>query len=203
MRIDINLATQPYQDSRRFWVYWGTGLAVLTIVTLMLVFLAVTGFINGRRDREQIANLQSRLDSFEQEKKHAEAVLNQPQNRAVRDRSRFLNSLFQRKAFSWTRVFEDLERVMPTHLHVVSIRPDLAADNNMEIKLVVGGETRDQALDLVRKMEGSNRFRQTRIEAEKFADEDHDNGRGDRVQFDITALYLGSAQQSETSGGMN
>jgi type IV pilus assembly protein PilN len=201
MRIDINLASQPYEDSRRFWVYWGTGLAVLTIVTAMLVFLAVSGFLNGRRDRQQISNLQSKLDSFAQEKSHAEALLNRPQNRVVRDRSRFLNALFQRKAFSWTRVFEDLERVMPAHLHVVSIRPDLAADNNMEIKLVVGGDTREQALDLVRKMEGSKRFKQTRIESEKFATEDKANS--DRVEFDISALYISSTDQPGASGGMN
>jgi len=201
MRIDINLASQPYEDSRRFWVYWGTGLAVLMIVTAMLVFLAGSGFLNGRRDREQISNLQSKLDAFAQEKNHAEALLNQPQNRLVRDRSRFLNALFQRKAFSWTRVFEDLERVMPAHLHVVSIRPDLAADNNMEIKLVVGGDTREQALDLVHKMEGSKRFKQTRIDVEKFATEEKANS--DRVTFDIRALYISSTDQPGASGGMN
>jgi len=206
MRIDINLATQPYEDSRRFWTYWGTGLALLVMATAMLVFLAVTGFMNARRDREQISNLESKLSAFSQEKNHAESTLNQPQNRVIRDRSRFLNELFQRKAFSWTRVFEDLERVMPAHLHVVSIHPDLSTDknDNMEIKLVVGGETREQALDLVRKMESSKRFKQTRIDTEKFATEN--SSMGDRVQFDINALYIPStdkAEKAETSGGMH
>jgi type IV pilus assembly protein PilN len=204
MRIDINLASQPYEDSRRFWTYWGTGLALLGIATAMLVFLAVTGFMNARRDREQIANLESKLAAFSQEKNHAESMLNQPQNRLIRDRSRFLNELFQRKAFSWTRVFEDLEQVMPAHLHVISIHPDLSDeknDNNMEIKLIVGGDTREQALDLVRKMESSNHFKQTRIESEKFATENVSTT--DRVQFDIDALYIPSTNKTETSGGMN
>ncbi len=204
MRIDINLATQPYEDSRRFWTYWGTGLALLVIATAMLVFLAMTGYMNARSDREQISNLESKLSAFSQEKNHAESMLNQPQNRVIRDRSRFLNELFQRKAFSWTRVFEDLERVMPAHLHVISIRPDLSPDkneNNMQIKLVVGGETREQALDLVRKMESSKRFKQTRIDTEKFAAEN--SSMADRVQFDINALYIPSPDKTETSGGMH
>ena len=204
MRIDINLASQPYEDSRRFWTYWGTGLALLVIATGMLVFLAVTGFMNARRDREQISNLESKLAAFSQEKNHAESMLNQPQNRVIRDRSRFLNELFQRKAFSWTLVFEDLERVMPAHLHVISIHPDLSTDkneNNMQIKLVVGGDTREQALDLVRKMESSKRFKQTRIDSEKFATEN--SSTTDRVQFDINALYIPSTDKAETSGGMN
>ncbi len=204
MRIDINLASQPYEDSRRFWTYWGTGLALLVIATGMLVFLAVTGFMNARRDREQISNLESKLAAFSQEKNHAESMLNQPQNRVIRDRSRFLNELFERKAFSWTRVFEDLERVMPAHLHVISIHPDLSTDkneNNMQIKLVVGGDTREQALDLVRKMEGSKRFKQTRIDSERFATEN--SSATDRVQFDINALYIPLTDTAETSGGMN
>ena len=204
MRIDINLASQPYEDSRRFWTYWGTGLALLVIATGMLVFLAVTGFINARRDREQISNLESKLAAFSQEKNHAESMLNQPQNRVIRDRSRFLNELFERKAFSWTLVFEDLERVMPAHLHVISIHPDLSTDkneNNMQIKLVVGGDTREQALDLVRKMESSKRFKQTRIDSERFATEN--SSTTDRVQFDINALYIPSTDKAETSGGMN
>ena len=201
MRIDINLATQPYEDSRRFWTYWGTGLALLALVTLLLGYMAVSGFIQASRERTRIAGLQKEIDAYDQEKSRAETMLNLPENRVVRDRSRFLNDLFQRKAFSWTRVFEDLERVMPAHLHVVSIRPDMSKDNNLEIKLVVAGESREQADDLVRKMESSKRFKQTRIDSEKF--ETTPGPGSDRVQFDINALYVPSAEAAETSGGMN
>ena len=201
MRIDINLASQPYQDARRFWTYWGTGLALLGLMTALLVYLAVTGFIRAGHDREQMARLESEIKKYDQEKSESEAVLNQPQNRTMREQSRFLNELFQRKAFSWTRVFEDLERVMPAHLHVVSIHPDISADNNAQIKLLVGGDSREQALDLVRKMEGSKRFKQTRIDTEQFASEQQRTT--DPVQFEIVTSYVPSAAPEETSGGMH
>lgn len=201
MRIEINLATQAYEDSRRFWTYWGTGLALLALTTGLLLFLASTGYVRAGRDREQIAKLQREISAYDQEKAQAEALLNQPQNRALRDQSRYLNGLFQRKAFSWTRVFEDLERVMPAHLHVVSIQPGTSADNNLEIRLQVGGESREQGLDLVKKMEGSNHFKQTRIESEKVSDEIEHNG--DRVTFEVTALYTPSSDANPVSGGMN
>ena len=200
MRIEINLASQPYEDSRRFWTYWGTGLALLALVTLLLGFMAVSGFIQASRERARIAGLQKQIAAYDQEKSRAEAMLNLPENRIVRDRSRFLNDLFQRKTFSWTRVFEDLERVMPAHLHVVSIHPDMSKDNNLEIKLVVAGESREQALDLVRKMEGSKRFKQTQIESERSETQPVN---GDRVRFDISALYIPSAETLEASRGMN
>jgi len=202
MRIDINLASQPYEDSRRFWTYWGTGLVLLGMLTALLLFLAVTRFVDASRDRRQISTLESQLAAFDKEKSQAESMLNQPGNRVIRDRSRFLNALFQRKAFSWTRVFEDLERVMPAHLHVVSIRPDMSADNNLEIKLVVGGETSEQARDLVRKMEASKRFKETRIESER-SNDSKEGGGADRVQFDISALYVPLGEAEQAGGGMN
>jgi type IV pilus assembly protein PilN len=201
MRIDINLASQPYQDSRRFWTYWGTGLGLLALTTALLVYLAVTGFMRAGHDRKQIAKLESDIAAYDQEKSESEAVFNQPQYRTMREQSRFLNDLFQRKAFSWTRVFEDLERVMPAHLHVVSIHPDVGSDNNAQIKLTVGGDSREQALDLVRKMEGSKRFKQTRIESEKFNTEQSRNT--DPVQFEIVTSYVPGATANQTSGGMN
>ena len=204
MRIDINLASQHYEDSRQFWSYWGSGLLVLSLVTVMLLFFAATGFVRAGHDRAQIARLNSHIAAYDREKSQAEAILNQPQNRVLREQSRFLNSLFQKKAFSWTKVFEDLERVMPAHLHVISISPETTPDNNLELRLQVGGESRDQALDLVRKMESSNHFHQTRIDTEKVADQPGGSGIGsDHVQFEIDALYTPSAEPDATSGGAN
>ena len=201
MRIDINLASHPYEDSRRFWTYWGTGLALLSILTVMLVFLAASGFIRAARDRQEIGKLRAEIAAYDQERSHAEATLNLPQNRQLRDQSRFLNQLFERKAFSWTRVFEDLEQVMPAHLHVVSIHPGTAAENSVQLKLIVGGDSQEQALDLVRKMEGSKHFRQTRINSEKFVEEQR--ATSDRVEFEIEAAYIPSTGAGENSGGMH
>jgi type IV pilus assembly protein PilN len=203
MQLNINLASQPYEDSRQFWTYWGTGIGLLALVTALLVFLAVNGFIEGSRDRQQMSKLKTQLAEYDRERNQAEAMLNQPQNRTVRDQSRFLNDLFARKAFSWTLAFEQLEQVMPAHLHVISIHPGMSADNNLELKLVVGGETREQALDLVRKMENSKHFKQTRIDTERFETANNANNSNDRVQFDINALYVPADQIQDGKGGMN
>jgi hypothetical protein len=150
-----------------------------------------------------MTKLKTELAEFDREKSQAEAMLNQPQNRTVRDQSRFLNDLFARKEFSWTLAFEQLEQVMPAHLHVISIHPGISADNNLELKLVVGGETREQALDLVRKMESSKHFRQTRIDSEQFETATNTNANNDRVKFDIDALYVPANEMRDSNGGMN
>ena len=187
MRVDINLATRPYEDSRPLWLRWGGALAALSLFTLILLYSALSGWAAARKDHGLIEQRQQQIAARDLQKAKAEETLNLPANRGTRDRAEFLNDLFLRKAFSWTKVFEDLERVMPPRLHVVSIHPDKAADNQLKIKLVVAGESRDRALELVRKMEGSQRFRQTQIEQESTQ---AGQTPGDNVQFDISALYV-------------
>jgi type IV pilus assembly protein PilN len=187
MHVDINLASHPYEDVRRFWLRWGGAVAALGVVTLVLGTGVLHGWLAAQKARKLIAQGQEHVASLDKERTDAEAVLNRPENSSVRDRSQFLNDLFQRKAFSWTKVFEDLERVMPPGLHVVSIRPEMSPENQLEIKLVVAGDSRDRALELVRKMEGSQRFQQTQIEQEN---SQPGRGAGDVVEFDISALYV-------------
>jgi type IV pilus assembly protein PilN len=195
MRVDITLATQPYEDQRKFWMRWGSGVALLAIFSALLVFWTVMGWMNARKDQALIAQRQQQIAAREQEKSAAQALLNLPQNRSTRDRSQFLNDLFQRKSFSWTKVLENLETVMPPQLHVVSIHPGLNPDNQLEIKMVVAGASRERALDLVRKMEGSQRFEQTQIEQETFSS---GNAATDAVQFDITAVYIPEPEEAST-----
>ncbi|HKS76656.1 MAG TPA: PilN domain-containing protein [Terriglobales bacterium] len=186
MHIDINLATQPYEDLRKFWLRWGGPLAALGILTLWLLYSVISGLILAHGDNRLIRERQDQIASRDKEKSSAQALLNQPQNRAIRDRSQFLNDLFQRKAFSWTKVFEDMEQVMPARLHVVAIHPEMGDDNQLAIKLQVAGESRDRALELVRRMEASKRFQQTHIISER----ELQGKQGDNVQFEINALYV-------------
>jgi len=189
MRLDINLATHPYEDAREFWFRWGGALAALGIITLGLLYFTFLGWESARKDRSLIRQRQEQIAARDKEKADAQVLMNLAPNSSTRDRSQFLNDLFYRKSFSWTQVFEDLERLMPPRLHVVSIQPELASDNELAIRLVVAGDSRDRALELVRKMEGAQHFRQTEITSESM-----ENGNGafasDTVKFDISALYV-------------
>src|ERR1700747_1624797 len=148
MRLGINLATQRYEDARQFWIRWGIGLAALGLVTVFLLATAISGWYNARIDREKISELRAKLAERDQERAAAEALLARPENRAIRDKSQYLNELIARKAFSWTRAFEDLERVMPPRLHLVSIQPELNADNQLAIKMVGAGDSPERAIEL-------------------------------------------------------
>lgn len=192
MRLDVNLATHPYEDTHQFWLRWGTGVALIAILTLGLVAETIVSCFYARQDQRIISQIREQIASRDRERAQAEAFLNRPENRIIRDRSQFLNDLIERKAFSWTQVFEDLERVMPARIHVVSIRPEVDEDNQLEIKLQVAGESRDRVNELVRKMEESPRFKQPQIKSET---QQSGQTTGDNVEFSISALYVPSLPQ--------
>lgn len=188
MRLDVNLATRPYEDTRQFWLRWGTGIALVIIITLALLSETAIGWYYAHQDRQMIAKIQAQIASRDQERSLAQATLNKPENRSIRDRSQFLNELIERKAFSWTQIFEELEKVMPPRLHVVSIHPELDENGELEIKLVVAGESADKAIELVRHMEQSPRFRQPQITSQNA--QTGTQTPGDNVEFGITAGYV-------------
>jgi Tfp pilus assembly protein PilN len=192
MRLDINLATNVYEDARLFWQRWGVVLGILGMVTLGLLILTITGYYEARLDRVKIAELESRIAERDKERADAEALLNRPENRAMRDKSQYLNDLIARKAFSWTKAFEDLERVMPARIHLVSIQPQLNDDNQLAIKMVVAGDSSERAIELVKRMEDSQHFRETRID--NFGAATQQQG-GDTVQVAIDALYVPTHDQ--------
>jgi type IV pilus assembly protein PilN len=201
MRITINLASQPFEDAQRFVRQWTLTLGLVTALSLALVAGAISRVRSWSVEEGRIHELQAQIEQGNKEIAQAQAFLNRPENRDTRDKSLILNELIARKAFSWTEVFTELERIMPPRLHVVSIRPELTPDNQLALRMVVAGESRERALDLVRHMETSPRFRQPQIVAE--ATEQQPQNPADRVQFDISALYAGDNQQPASTPGGN
>src|SRR5580704_652278 len=187
MRLDINLASEPYEDARQFWLRWGTAAGAVGLLTLILVGMTITGWVNARRDHIAMAERRATIADRDRIRDNAEEFLNRPENRNTRDTSQFLNELIERKAFSWTLVLENLEKVMPPRVHLVSIQPTLDEDNQLALKMTVAGDSRDRAIELPRRMEGSGRFAQTNIVSEHYLER---TTNGDTEQFDIAAIYI-------------
>ena len=193
MRLDINLATRPYRDLRQFLMTWGTGAAALALLTIALSAYAIYGWHSSRTTREQSSQLRSEVDKLDRERAEAIGLLNQPQNREVVSQAAFLNELIVRRSFSWTRLFMELERIMPARLRVLSITPALNKQSQIEIHMQVGGDSRQPALELVKRLEDSTSFRQAELKSESFGN----LSSGDRVQFDIASIYVPQTRASE------
>lgn len=185
MRFELNLATQPYENVRRFYAQWGFALGVIALLTAALVWFAASEWRRGSEMRARVAEVRREIDGLQRKQDEAAAKLAQPRNREVRDRSQFLNTLIARKTFSWTQVFADLEKLMPPQVQVVAIRPEITKENQLQINMQVAGRSRERALELLRRMEQSRTFRNPQFKSEKIAQQ-----RAEPLQLEIVALYV-------------
>lgn len=188
MRFEINLASQPYLDVKRFILRWSLGLVVLLIVTVVLVYAATSAVLSWRITERRANVLRQQIAERDRQKKDAEGYLARPENREMRDRSQFLNSMIARKAFSWTEIFTDLETLVPARLHVLTLHPEVNEDNQLVLRLSVAGSSRDAAVELVRRMEHSPHFQSAQIDSESALLPLP--GETDTVHFEISAVYI-------------
>jgi type IV pilus assembly protein PilN len=201
MRININLASNPYEAAREYARRMSMLLAALVLITAILL-----GYILHQRGEtrdvdRQIAQAKQEITALDREKAQAQAILNQPQNREVADQSAFLNSLFARKALSWTRLFTEMEKMMPPAIHVVSMKPEFNRDNQLVLHVVVATSSRDKAVELVKRMEKSPHFHAPQVEAENALGEGASGATGGNIQFDIAAAYIPFADDNDAAGG--
>jgi len=196
MRFDINLASRPYQDARAVFRRWGAILAAIACIAAALLLIDYRHWRDNQLVNGRISKLQQEVEQLDAQRNANQALLNDPANRATRQRSQFLNGIIVRKSFSWTRAFSDLEKIMPTRVHLVKIEPELSPQNELKIKMTVEGNSRDKALDLVRKLESSREFKQARIETETTkSGTDAESA----VAFQISAIYVAPPPQPKSS----
>lgn len=189
MRLKINLASAPYEDARRFYVQWGFLLVVLIALTAFLTAAAVRTWRADHALSRGISEERDRLQKLNEQEKADLAILAESRNSDIRDHSEALNALIVRKSFSWTRIFNDLEKMMPTQLHVVSIAPQLSPSNQLQIRMMVAGASRDKAIELVQNMEKAPDFQNAQIVSENSLTEKRQGATSDEVTFNIVAEY--------------
>ena len=188
MRFDINLASQPYEDARRFYLNWIAALTALLALCALLVGIAFNEWWNSRLVARSIREVRAEIGSLDGERAKAQASVDRPENKDVRDKSHFLNGLIARKSFSWTEVFSELEKVVPPHLHVTTLKPELNQKNDLELHISVIANDHSAGQELLRRLEKSDHFRDPQLKNENT--EPGSNGARGGVRMDFTAVYL-------------
>lgn len=191
MRLNINLATERYEDVRQFYVRWSAALSVAAIFTAILVVITVFNYSSSSQSGKRIRQLRQRIDVLQSERSSAEAVENSPENRDVTDQKNYWNTQIARRSFSWTQLFNDLQRIMPGRAYVISVKPELTQDNRVKLTLQIAAEQHGNAIDLVKRMESSPRFKQPEITAES-AQKDSRTG-ASTIKLEIQTFYTPAA----------
>jgi type IV pilus assembly protein PilN len=138
----------------------GSAVVGLLLVGLLGLLIWISAAERGqlRETRRDIARLEGRIRSLTADQGRLDAVLRRPENAEVLERSLFLNELLSRKGISWTRIFADLEKVIPYNVRVISIRPSANAQNQITLEMMVGADSPGPVIQLLKALEDSPLF---------------------------------------------
>ena len=132
---------------------------LLLIGTLgVLITLSLADRTQLAETRRNIEQLNRQIQKASAEQAQLDAVLRQPDNAEVLERSVFLNTLLYRKGISWTRIFADLEKTLPHNVRLISIRPFVNAQNQITLDMNLGAETPEPVITLLKALESSPLF---------------------------------------------
>lgn len=159
MRIPINLSSEPFRKDRPLFIA-STACAIF-LVALLGVMISL---IMNERERAKDARVavekltaQAQLAASEQAK--LDEFLRQPANAQVLAQSQLLNALIERKSISWTRIFADLESVMPYDVRLISVRlPAINSRNEVMLDMVVGAKDPTAVIGFFKRLEESPLF---------------------------------------------
>jgi Tfp pilus assembly protein PilN len=168
----LNLATQPFVNRRRFYTLTAFAASVLSLTLVVLLAIFVRNFRNEIGIRKQMKTMQQEIERLDTEQQRLESLLKRPEAADILDRNDFLNTLIRQKAISWTRIFMDLEKVMPDHVETVALHPvpqlpgvgqgkrapvafSLDGPLLMELQLQVSSQDFESLVKLVRHLENA------------------------------------------------
>jgi Tfp pilus assembly protein PilN len=195
MKIRLNVATQPLESHRRF-LAGATALGVVGLVLLVLLSTSVYhSWRQNRGERETIDRYQNQLASMGAERQQLAVFFNSSKTKTVMDRAAFLNSLIDQRSFPWTKIFTDLEKVLPPGVRVVSIAPKME-NGQVDVKLVVGAASDKNKIDFLDALQSSPAFSQIRVNSETRATGTEGP---DQVDLDLDAVYSGAASLEDTT----
>lgn len=166
---ELNLASQPFRRERAQMT------AVLVACFLLWVSLMTLGVLIAH-SRAQAADLRLRISADSQKLQTLQmregpfgAVLSNPENTEVFSNSVFLNQLIARRGLSWSRIFRDLDVVLPSNVRLLAIRlPQVAEQdangiNRVQLDMVVGTMEPESFLILLKKLEQASNFGATAV----------------------------------------
>jgi Tfp pilus assembly protein PilN len=154
----LNLASQPFRNRALPW----TITAVISITSILaLIFIArATVQTNAAAQTVQrdVADLQKQTQTLAQRTAEVKSALTPDQVRTLKS----AHVLVDRKRFSWSRLFADLEAVLPGDVRVARITvKDVMAQGDRttaDLELVVASKSPTVITEMIRQMERDGVF---------------------------------------------
>ncbi len=183
---DLNLSTRPFPAYRLVNV----GLGIILVVLIVLSVWQTIGFLRYSRMARGLSatELEARVEAESLGKRVAEVEsrLDRPEAAAKLSEIGFLNHLIARRNLSWTRLFADLERMVPNNVHLVNLRPEISNTGAITLQIEMQGRSIGDVSEFIQRIEKSPVFQNVTVSNEQKLETANQSD----VDIKLTAGYL-------------
>jgi hypothetical protein len=185
---DLNLSTRPFPAYRAVNVAFASVLIVLIVLSAWQAvgFVKYSKLARSVRPEDQEARVDA--ESLGQRVAELGSRLDRPESTAKLNEIGFLNHLILRKDFSWTRLFANLEDMVPDNVHLTNLTPDIGTNGTITLRLGVLARSIADVTVFIKRIEMSPVFENVIVMVEQ-RNETSTTNISNEVNVTLTAIY--------------
>ena len=180
--IHLNLAARPYRDYRPVY-------AVVVLLSILTAFLMLNNIETYYRyvhetksTRAEIARIEQQTQVEKQKQESARARLQGLDLSRLDDQTRFINAKLTERAFSWSRLLDELESILADDVRLLSVTPTFdEKGGGVSLDLNFQAKSADGMITTINRMNLDPQF------ADAFPSSETQDENG--YQFVLTAKY--------------
>jgi Tfp pilus assembly protein PilN len=165
MRVRLNLATRPLESHRRFLLGAGFSALVAAVVFVALGWHVYTVREAAAEDRARKEKISREYARYQEECNDLKRFFEQKDIKGLNERAAFINGIIAVRSFNWTRMFMDLEHILPGGARIISIEPKQVS-GQVELNLTFGAADDEVKLRFLRALETSKQFSDVQIHSD-------------------------------------
>jgi Tfp pilus assembly protein PilN len=152
-----NLSTRPFYNERA--VLWGVALAAIAIAALTV--FNVTRILSYSREQSRlgadITRDETRARTLATQADRVRATIDQTALERVIKAAREANGVIDERTFSWTELFNHLERTLPPNVMLTMVQPTVS-DSGVRVAMTVLGREVEHVDTFIEKLEETGAF---------------------------------------------
>jgi hypothetical protein len=121
--LDLNLASRPFKNNTLLWAGYVSSCLLLVGFSVWNVLTWRESVSGLERLRNQVSNVEVKMSDLDRREERAQRTINSYDLKALEIQAAKANEVIEWKAFSWTRLFNLMEKVQPNNVRMTSIRP--------------------------------------------------------------------------------
>jgi hypothetical protein len=140
--LDLNLASRPFRNNTLLWAGYSLAFVMLAAFTAWNILTWREHIDKLTQLQDTVQSIESRIADLDDREGVAELGIKGYDLAALEVQAAKANEVIEWKAFSWTRLFNKMERIQPYDVRMTSVRPLFRGSERGSILKAVDGEER-------------------------------------------------------------